>query len=104
MQDRINQTLQSPAVSLAVPPAAFLLGLLSSVASAMCSLPMFGAIVGYSASRQRSDGRATPLSALFLVIGTIGALIALGAAASLIGEVALGRAVFCCQVRFARLS
>ncbi len=55
---------------------------------------MFGAVVGYSASRQRSDSRATLLSALFFIIGTIGALVVLGAAVSLIGDVAqasLGR-------------
>jgi len=60
----------------------------------MCSLPMFGAVIGYSASREESDRRATLLSALFFIIGSIAALVVLGGIASLIGEVAqtsLGR-------------
>lgn len=94
MQEWINQTLESPAFSFAVPSAAFLLGLLSSVASAMCSLPMVGAVVGYSASRRESDRRTSLFSALFFIVGTIAALVFLGGVVSLIGEVAqsaLGR-------------
>lgn len=94
MQEWINQTIESSAFSFAVPSAAFFLGLLSSVASAMCSLPMVGAVVGYSASRRNLDRRSSLFSALFFIIGTIAALIVLGGIASLIGGVAqsaLGR-------------
>ncbi len=55
---------------------------------------MFGAVIGYSASREESDRRATLLSALCFIIGSIAALVVLGGIASLIGEVAqtsLGR-------------
>ena len=94
MQEWINQTLESPAFSLTVLLAAFLLGLLSSIASACCSLPIFGALVGYSASREKTDRKATLLSALFFIFGTIAALIVLGSVAGLITKAAqssLGR-------------
>jgi len=48
VQKWIKQTIESPAFSFTVPSAAFLLGLLNSVASAMCGLPMTIAVaVGF---------------------------------------------------------
>jgi cytochrome c-type biogenesis protein len=55
---------------------------------------MFGAVLGYSASREKSDSRAALFSALFFIVGTIGSLVVIGAMASVAGEVAqtsLGR-------------
>jgi cytochrome c biogenesis protein CcdA len=88
MQEWINQTLESGTFSFAVLLAAFLLGLVSSIASACCSLPVFGAIVGYSGTRKEENRRATLLAALFFMLGAIIALIILGSVAGIIGQVA----------------
>ena len=67
MQEWINHTLETPTFSLAVLLAAFLLGLVSSIASACCSLPVFGAIVGYSGRRKETSSRATLFGAGFFI-------------------------------------
>ena len=69
-------------------PLAFLLGLASAVASACCTLPLLGAIVGYSGTREDNDRRAKFLAALFFMLGTTIALIILGTVAGFIGQVA----------------
>lgn len=69
-------------------PLAFLLGGVSAVASACCTLPVLGAIVGYSGARKPSDGRANLLAAGFFMLGTIIALLILGSVAGFVGQVA----------------
>ena len=69
-------------------PLAFVLGLASAVASACCTLPLLGAIVGYSGTREDSNRRANLLSALFFMLGTTISLIILGAVAGFVGQVA----------------
>lgn len=69
-------------------PLAFVLGLASAVASACCTLPLLGAIVGYSGTRQDSDRKGGYLSALFFMLGTTAALVILGAVAGFIGQAA----------------
>ena len=69
-------------------PLAFVLGLASAVASACCTLPLLGAIVGYSGTREDRDRRAKFLAALFFMLGTTIALIILGTVAGFIGQVA----------------
>ena len=69
-------------------PLAFVLGLASAVASACCTLPLLGAIVGYSGTRENSDRKASYLSALLFMLGTTAALVILGAVAGFIGQVA----------------
>ncbi len=88
MQEWINQVLESGAFTLAVPAAAFLLGLVSSVASACCSLPVLGAIVGYSGVRKVNNHRANLLTAFFFMLGTIIAFIILGSVAGFLSQVA----------------
>ncbi len=88
MQEWINQAFESGAFSLAVPAAAFLLGLVSSIACACCTLPVLGAIVGYSGVRKENSRRATLLAALFFMLGTTIATVILGAVAGFIGQVA----------------
>ena len=88
MQEWINQTLESGAFSLAVLLAAFLLGLISSIACACCTLPVLGAVAGYSGTRKGNGCRATLLAALFFMVGTTIATITLGAVAGFIGQVA----------------
>lgn len=69
-------------------PLAFVLGLAGAVASACCTLPLLGAIVGYSGTREDNDRRAKFLAALFFMLGTTIALIILGTVAGFIGQVA----------------
>ncbi len=69
-------------------PLAFILGLASAIASACCTLPLLGAIVGYSGTRDDSDRRSKILSALFFMLGTTIALVLLGFVAGFIGQVA----------------
>lgn len=69
-------------------PVALLLGLLSAVASACCTLPVLGAIVAYSGTRESSDKRTTWLSAAFFMLGTVLAIVLLGAVAAYVGQVA----------------
>jgi len=69
-------------------PVAFLLGLASALASACCTLPLLGAIVGYSGTREDRDRRAKFLAALFFMLGTTIALVILGTVAGFIGQVA----------------
>ena len=69
-------------------PLAFILGLVSAVASACCTLPVLGAIVGYSGTREDSNRRANVLAALFFMLGTTIAIVILGSVAGFIGQVA----------------
>ena len=83
-----STVLEQTGFGLAALPLAFVLGLASAIASACCTLPLLGAIVGYSGSREESDRRAKFLAALFFMLGTIIALVILGSIAGLIGQVA----------------
>jgi cytochrome c biogenesis protein CcdA len=88
MQEWINQALESGTLSLAGLLAAFLLGLMSSVACAFCTLPALGAVVGYSGTRKGKGHRATLLAAFFFMLGTIIATVILGGVAGFVGHVA----------------
>lgn len=93
MEQWIRQVLQSSQLTLAVLPAAFLLGLLAGVSSC-CNLAALGAIAGYSATRKNIARRATMLAGLFFMFGTIIALAVLGALAGFVSQAAgnaLGR-------------
>ncbi len=69
-------------------PFAFVLGLVSAIASACCTLPLLGAIAGYSSTRDDIDRRAKFLAALCFMLGTTIALVILGYVAGFIGQVA----------------
>ncbi|MHC4423083.1 MAG: cytochrome c biogenesis CcdA family protein [Planctomycetota bacterium] len=88
MQEWINQTLESGTFNLAVPAAAFLLGVVSSVACACCTFPILGAIAGYSGARKENSYRVALLAALFLMLGTTIATIILGGVAGFISQIA----------------
>ena len=80
--------LKSSTLSLAVFPAAFLLGIIGSVTSC-CNLPVLGAIAGYSGTvGYDTDRRSILVAALFFMIGTVGAFAMLGAVSGFIGQVA----------------
>jgi len=69
-------------------PFAFVLGLASALASACCTLPLLGALVGYSGTRSDRDRRSNYWDALFFMLGTILALAILGSVADFVGQVA----------------
>jgi cytochrome c-type biogenesis protein len=80
--------LKSSTFSVAVFPAAFMLGIVGSVTSC-CNLPVLGAIAGYSGTvGHDTDRRSLLVAALFFMLGTVAAFAALGAVSGFIGQVA----------------
>ena len=75
-------------------PLAFVLGLLSAVVSACCTLPVLSIVVGYAGTRTDRGARARVLASGVFVLGAALALVILGGVAAAIGQVAqstLGR-------------
>ena len=90
----VTDTLQAASMGPAALPLAFLLGLVSAIASACCTVPAMGVLVAYSGTRQDTNRRGALVSAVWFLIGTTLALIILGFVAGLIGQTAqafLGR-------------
>jgi len=75
----IEHLLAADAVSVAIFPAVFLLGLLGAVSSC-CSLPVLGAVAGYAGARGAAQGRHEVfwVAGAFMA-GTMVSLAALGA-------------------------
>jgi cytochrome c-type biogenesis protein len=89
-----TDALQAASMGPAALPLAFLLGLVSAVASACCTLPAMGMLVAYSGTRQDISRRTAFASSVWFLTGTTLALIVLGLVAGLIGQTAqvfLGR-------------
>ena len=94
MMQWITETLKAASTGPAALPLAFLLGLVSAVASACCTLPAIGMLVAYSGTRQDVNRRMAFTSAVWFMVGTTLALILLGFVAGLVGQMAqasLGR-------------
>ncbi len=94
MLKTITDALQAASMGPAALPLAFLLGLLSAVASACCTLPAMSVLVAYSGTRQDATRRTAFTSAVWFLIGTTLALVVLGLVAGLVGQTAqalLGR-------------
>jgi cytochrome c biogenesis protein CcdA len=75
-------------------PLALLLGLVSALASACCTLPAMGMLVAYSGTREDVNRQTAFASAVSFMIGTTLALIVLGFVAGFVGQAAqalLGR-------------
>jgi cytochrome c biogenesis protein CcdA len=75
-------------------PLALLLGLVSALASACCTLPAMGMLVAYSGTRENVNRQTAFASAVSFMIGTTLALIVLGFVAGFVGQAAqalLGR-------------
>jgi len=90
----VTDTLQAGSMGPMALPLAFLLGLVSAIASACCTVPAMGVLVAYSGTRQDTNRRASLASAVWFLVGTTLALIILGFVAGLIGQTAqafLGR-------------
>lgn len=94
MLQSITNTLESASMGLTALPLAFLLGLVSAVASACCTLPAMGMLVAYSGTREDTNRKTALASAISFMIGTALALIVLGFVAGFVGQAAqamLGR-------------
>ena len=94
MMQWVTETLQSASMGPAAVPLALLLGLVSAVASACCTLPAMGMLVAYSGTREDVNRRTAFASAISFMAGTTLALIVLGFVAGFVGQAAqalLGR-------------
>jgi cytochrome c biogenesis protein CcdA len=94
MMQWVTETLQSASLGPAALPLAFLLGLVSAVASACCTLPAMGMLVAYSGTREDANRQTAFASAIAFMMGTTLALIVLGFVAGFVGQAAqalLGR-------------
>jgi len=94
MLNWVTETLQATSMGPAALPLAFLLGLVSAVASACCTLPAMGMLVAYSGTRQDVDRRSSFATAVWFLIGTTLALMIIGFVVGLVGQAAqsfLGR-------------
>lgn len=88
MLESITSALQSASTGPVALPLAFLLGLVSALGSACCTLPAMGMLVAYSGTREDADRRAAFASAISFMIGTTLALIVLGFVAGFVGQAA----------------
>jgi len=94
MTQWVTETLQSASMGPAALPLALLLGLVSALASACCTLPAMGMLVAYSGTREDATRQTAFASAISFMIGTTLALIVLGFVAGFVGQAAqalLGR-------------
>lgn len=90
----VTDTLQAASMVPTALPLAFLLGLVSALASACCTLPAMGMLLAYSSTREDANRRMAFVSAISFMIGTTLALIILGFVAGFVGQAAqalLGR-------------
>ena len=88
MLQSITNILQSASMGPAALSLAFLLGLVSAIASACCTLPAVGMLVAYSGTRADVNQRTAFASAVSFMIGTTLALIVLGFVAGFVGQTA----------------
>ncbi len=88
MLTTLTTMLQETSMNPVALPLAFVLGLVSAVASACCTLPAMGMLVAYSGTRQDNNKCAACVSALSFMIGTSVALIILGMIAGCVGQAA----------------
>jgi cytochrome c biogenesis protein CcdA len=94
MLEAITNLLREASMGPVALPLAFLLGLLSAVASTCCTLPVMGMLVAYFGTREDVNQRTALASAISFMIGTTLALIVLGFIAGFVGQTAqalLGR-------------
>ncbi|MHC4121723.1 MAG: cytochrome c biogenesis CcdA family protein [Planctomycetota bacterium] len=80
--------LEQTGVGPGALPVAFLLGLLSAIACTCCTLPVLGAVAGYSGTKADKSRRSNLVAALFFMMGAVIATVILGAVAGFVGQVA----------------
>src|ERR1035438_864004 len=90
MMQWATETLQAASMGPAAVPLAVLLGLVSAVASACCTLPAMGMLVAYSGTREEVNRRTAFASAISFIVGTTLALIVLGFVAGFVGQAGQG--------------
>ncbi|MDF7807473.1 cytochrome c biogenesis protein CcdA [Pontiellaceae bacterium B12219] len=88
MLEYVTTTLQDVAGSPLGLFFALLLGLVSAVTSACCTLPALGILVGYSGAQSDDDGKSAGRSALFFTLGMILSLMIIGGIAGFVGQTA----------------
>ena len=88
MVEWARTVFEQTGIGPAALPAAFLLGLLSSIACSCCTLPVLGAVAGYSGTRRQGSFKRTLFAALFFMLGAVIATVILGAVAGFVGQVA----------------
>ena len=86
MQEWISSVLASPDLSLVMLLAILLLGVLSSVAS--CNIVLIGALSGYAGTKGNKGYRDILFITLSFMLGTILALVVIGAVIGYAGQVA----------------
>ncbi len=67
---------------------AFLLGIVSAVASTCCTLPALGLVAGYSGTKTEKTSKDLVKSALLFMLGTVVSLMIIGAVSGFVGQVA----------------
>ncbi|UCD83487.1 MAG: hypothetical protein JSU92_09265 [Deltaproteobacteria bacterium] len=87
MQEWINNVLTTPDLSLVMLPAILLLGVLSSVASC-CNIAVIGALSGYAGTKGNKEYRDILFVTISFMLGTILALVVIGAVIGYAGQVA----------------
>ena len=94
MLDSVTNALQQASSQPLGLLLAVLLGTLSAVTSACCTLPALGVLIGYSGAQESGSKKLAFKKALFFTLGTIVSLMIVGGVAGFIGQVAnvsLGR-------------
>lgn len=88
MLEYVTTTLQNVATSPLGLFFALLLGLVSALTSACCTLPALGMLVGYSGTQKNGDRKTAVQTALLFTLGIVLSLMIIGAIAGFIGQTA----------------
>jgi cytochrome c biogenesis protein CcdA len=94
MLDSITEALKQASSQPLGLLLAMLLGTLSAVTSACCTLPVLGVLVGYSGAQENMSRNLALKKTLFFTLGTIVSMMIIGGVAGFVGQVAnasLGR-------------
>ncbi|MDF7800080.1 cytochrome c biogenesis protein CcdA [Pontiellaceae bacterium B1224] len=88
MLEYVTTTLQEVATSPVGLFFALLLGLVSAMTSACCTLPALGILVGYSGAQSSGDKKTASQTAFFFTLGMILSLMIIGGIAGFVGQTA----------------
>lgn len=88
MLEYVTTTLQNVATNPMGLFFALLLGLVSALTSACCTLPALGMLIGYSGAQKNGDRKTAVQTALLFTLGIVLSLMIIGAIAGFIGQTA----------------